>query len=706
MTFFAHQDRARQNTQKLVGLYCLAVICIILSIYVALLFTSWGMTFNKARHQIHSYGSPGVEQVGTENVTPLRRPVRTIDPQTGSPTTIHVEEGAVLKGSKQSRSAWNSQTLSWWQPQLFWLATLPTLLVIGGASFFRLQALKQGGAVVAQDLGGRLLLPEMAHSPQEQQLINVVEEMAIAAAIPVPFVYILDSESGINAFAAGYSPKNAVIGITRGGLEQLNREELQGVIGHEMSHILNGDMKLNAQLIGALHGILFVYLFGRVLSYVRSRDSNAIMYLGFALMAIGGIGHFFGRLIQSAVSRQREFLADASAVQFTRNPEGIAGALSKIEGNLYRSYVHAPYAEEMSHLFFGTAFNSNWFADWFATHPPIRQRIQKVESYWQRNASRFSAPRTSTPVRSQPQSSMAMGFAGAVAASTPESTSDYAVETTQLQSSKRLSSPPGWLSQVPESLRHIQDEQTAVSLIYALLLESQNPAVRTIQENGLRKVEASLVDTVLQLSSDIDQLEPKLRLLLVDSVIPILLQSSVERCQQVLKTVQALAKADGHWSISEFALYSILWERLQVVLAPAGQATLAVSQEQIWSDCLLVLSAIAQAGANNSEAVIYAFRSGAYQLPAAKQYPIPPGPVAFRLSDLRQSFDRLKQADTKLKRSLMDSCSYTVMLDNQITQSETELLWAIAIILGCPLPSFLKAGTTPAKVKGRVPMQL
>lgn len=221
----------------------------------------------------------------------------------------------------------------WWHPQLFLIVAGVTTAVIALASFYKIACLSDGGGAIATELGGRLLISDMAN-PSEQQLLNIVEEMAIASGIPVPFVYVLDSELSINAFAAGFTPNDAAIGVTRGCLEQLNRDELQGVIGHEFSHILNGDMRLNLRLVGLLHGILFLYLTGVFILRFRSSyrsENKGLWAFGLGLMLIGGVGLFCGRLIKAAVSRQREFLADASAVQFTRNADGIAGALEKLE---------------------------------------------------------------------------------------------------------------------------------------------------------------------------------------------------------------------------------------------------------------------------------------------------------------------------------------------------------------------------------------
>src|SRR5262249_2273093 len=194
--------------------------------------------------------------------------------------------------------------------------------------------------------------------PDLRKLLNVVEEMSIASGVPMPEVYLMPDEKGINAFAAGTAPDNAVIGVTEGCVRHLKRDELQGVIGHEFSHILNGDMRLNMRLIGVVFGLLCIMLVGRVMldAFIRGgspRSSSArnanpppIFLLAIGLIVIGWPGAFFGRLIQAAVSRQREFLADASAVQFTRNPLGLAGALKKIGGLAYGSRLDSAHAAE------------------------------------------------------------------------------------------------------------------------------------------------------------------------------------------------------------------------------------------------------------------------------------------------------------------------------------------------------------------------
>ncbi|TVQ24691.1 MAG: peptidase M48, partial [Leptolyngbya sp. DLM2.Bin15] len=359
MNFFEHQDRAKQTTLYLLGLFAIALMGMTLLLYGLALI--------------------------------------------------------VFHDAEQPFRIWN--------PGLLMLATLIVVGVVGGSSAVKWQALQGGGKVVAEDLGGQLVHPDTADAAQ-QRLLNVVEEMAIASGISVPAVYLLAQERSINAFAAGLTPENAVIGVTQGSLEQLSRDELQGVIGHEFSHILNGDMRMNLRLIGVLHGILLIYLAGRMMysrgmigiaallhgahrqssrsspSSSQSRRVSRSHWLGLGLMAVGGLGLICGRLIKSAISRQREFLADASSVQFTRNPSGLSGALRKIGGYKAGSSIQVVGVEEASHLFFGEALKLAFWQGIFATHPPLQQRIQRIEgNAWQAST---APPSLSPPVSTQP----------------------------------------------------------------------------------------------------------------------------------------------------------------------------------------------------------------------------------------------------------------------------------------------------------------
>lgn len=623
MNFSQSQDQAHQNTQTLIWLFAFSIVCMVVTIYGAALM---------------AFGIASKEKTAFEL----------------------------------------------WQPQIFLVVAIATLILIGGGSWYKLLKLKAGGQVIAEDLGGRLLIAEYSN-PAERQLLNVVEEMAIAAGIPVPPVYLLDNEQGINAFAAGYTANDAVIGITRGSLDQLTRDELQGVIGHEFSHILNGDMRLNLKLVGFLHGILLIYLLGRILCHWTNRRSknNGIVAFGFALIIIGSVGLLCGRLLKSAVSRQREYLADASAVQFTRNPDGIAGALSKISNYHYSSLVHSPYAEENSHLFFGSALNFHFFGEWFATHPPLERRIQRLNGSKRSPLARQGQSPLPT-TQSQSSSDLVMGLA---TSSTPQTVAETSIPSKTTEDQKLLGG-------LPDSIQNaLQNPKDATALVYSLALNPNLPQ-RERQLTWLQQFDSEIASSTQMLSEV--QLEPKMRLPLLDLTIPALRQSP-SQYQKLFQGITGLAKANGIWSIADFTLYLVLWHRLQPDINPNPEIKYA-SLDPVWAECLVTLAAIACVGKTKPDAIAYAFRSGLSRLPGVGQQIIPETPPVLNLSELNKSLKRLSLATPKLKQAIVDACAYTVLLD-AVTIQEADLLRAIAITLGCPLPSFLKASPTNKRSK-------
>ena len=258
------------------------------------------------------------------------------------------------------------------------MAGVVTLVVLGGSAFHAVRLAAGGGDAVARMLGGRAV-DRQTTDPAERRLVNVVEEMAIASGLPVPRLYVLDGEPGMNAFAAGFTPERSVVAVTRGALDGLDRDELQGVVAHELSHVLNADTRLSTRLMAMVGGLTVLALLGRIL--LRGGDDRGkgrggvILGAGLSLLVAGSIGAFFGRLIRLAVSRQREFLADAAAVQFTRNPGGLARALAKIEKQ--GSRLSSPEALEASHLFFAEGVGG-FLGSLMATHPPLEERIRRI----------------------------------------------------------------------------------------------------------------------------------------------------------------------------------------------------------------------------------------------------------------------------------------------------------------------------------------
>src|SRR5690554_1486975 len=467
MDFFQHQDEAKKRTTLLVVLFALAVVSLIvlLNLLIAAFFIGGG-------------------EGGTANVI----------------NHLRLEQ---------------------------WLVVSAIVLVgIGGASLFRWLQLRGGGKVVAQSLGGRLVHPDSADF-YEQRLLNVVEEIALAAGVPVPPVYLLEEE-GINAFAAGYNLSDAVIGVTRGCMQKLNRDQLQGVIAHEFSHIFNGDMRLNIRIMALLFGILFITLIGRLFidaSYTRSYSSRskndnrmAGALFGVALIVIGYCGVFFGNLIKAAVSRQREFLADASAVQYTRNPDGIAGALKVIA--MEGSRVNSSASGEAAHLFFGSAFSNQLFS-LFSTHPNIDDRIRRIEPNWN---GQYLAAQT--------------------LAQAQQEITDLEAHT---QSSASTVTPnikqPAQLAAIDQAAQQLSQ---APNLLFALLLAQQ---VSTTS-----KEQPQAVQTLL---NEIEQLPAENRLSLVERSIPTLKQMTLDEYQEFRQQLEQLMQAQHGTDMFAWCLYRL-----------------------------------------------------------------------------------------------------------------------------------------------------
>jgi Zn-dependent protease with chaperone function len=734
MNFFERQDHARQQTRRLVILFCLTVAAMTGGIYLAAVLFLGGGGGRCLRADLPERN---VTAAATSSTTAVLTPAMVLGGEMGGKVSEPLE--IRRRGGGRGGSNFNSRRRTspfgyrsrpstsncspienllsrWWNPGLFLLVSGSTLGVIAFGSLTKIVQLSAGGKVVAEELGGKLLVPETAN-PQERQLLNVVEEMAIAAGMPVPPVYLLDQEAGINAFAAGFRPQDAVLGMTRGSLEQLSRDELQGVVGHEFSHILNGDMRLNIRLMGVLNGILFVYIAGRMLMYSSSgsdEEGNSLGLFGLALVGLGSIGLMGGRLIQSAASRQREFLADASAVQFTRNPDGIAGALEKI--GQFSSQIASPKSETASHLFFGNVLSGLWSGDWFATHPPLAERIARVrgvpvEAVQSQTVMESGSELTQTSAMGSGHDVAMAGFAGShrpslrtmsqAAHLTPEQVVEQVGQVTPAHYNHTRS----LLSLIPENLREqIRHPQAAIATLYALFLE---PAAGKVQEQQLQTLQASepqaIWDGVLVQSTLIQTLDPRLRLPLVDLTVPALRQCSPEILVRVLGALERLAEADDHWSLFEFLQLLVLQRRLEDYLAgssgqqPAGKQRLHQSLGPLWSDCLLILSALASAGMSsnnpNPEQVAFIFHHGVLKLPGAAPERIPTTPPSWTQAGLKESLQRLRNLTPKLQQALINACAHAVLLDNNVTLEEAELLRAVTITLDCPMPPFLVTAT-------------
>ncbi len=639
MDFFEAQARAKQRTSRLVVLFSLAVLGVIAASYVAAII---GLSYTKA-------GQP------------------------------------------------------WWDFQVLTFVTFGTLILVGLASLFKWMQLRDGGRAVAEMVGGRRVDPHTTNL-KERQLLNVVEEMVIASGVPMPSVYVLPDEEGINAFAAGLTTSDAVVAVTDGTLQKLTRDELQGVIAHEFSHILNGDMRLNLRITALVFGILVIGLIGRgvlySMRYTRVRSDNnkngggAVLIAlgaGVALMVIGYAGYFFGRLIQAAVSRQREFLADASAVQFTRNPGGITGALKKIGGYALGSNLESTKSAQIGHFFFAQGFRSNFGGLW-ATHPPLPERIRAIDPSF--DGQYFNPPEVvdvshkSWAEATDDVSVPMAGFASASAAASTRGHAHAIITSIGTLTSENVSNAQTLLDAAPAALREaVRSPATASALICGLLLDaSPEPRARQqalISEHG----GTSLAASVAALDSSLRALRPEARLPLVLLSLPALHDLPATDLSRLLDTLDELVHADGRVTTFEFALQKVLSHHLALGKAPHAPGDEIYSFQAVERELALVLSCLARSAADDEAGAAQAFAAGANQLRLLEGRLALLSPAECSFERLDAALDRLAQGSLPIKQRLLTAGAHVITADGAVRVSEVELLRAFASALDCPMPA-------------------
>jgi Zn-dependent protease with chaperone function len=635
MNFFAEQDRARKKSRWLVFWLAMTVLAIVTLVYLGMVML---------------VGNP-VSQISVSGIE-----------RTAGKHVIAEDDGHRLaKGAPAGHMA--ASTTNWrfrhlWDTQLF----LWTLFLVGGGILLvsrhkTRQLAQNGGVMLAIGLGGRMIMRDTA-DPAEKRLLNVIDEMSIAAGIPVPLVFTLKDEMGLNAFTAGFSNADTVIAVTQGMLFTMNRDELQGVIAHEISHIVNGDAYLNLKLIGLLHGILAMTQLGRVRMRSRTRGKHAslVIALGLFLWIIGSIGLLAAKIIKAAISREREYLADASAVQFTRNPDGIASALRALltQGSVIQN-VHA---EEASHLFFGSTAKA-WL---FATHPPIKERIRRI------------AHIHLDDLPSQPSIGQT-GF-------TPDTAWDYPVAFLQgaAPNAANLADAQTLIAALPASLMtHLRQAVSVAAVVYAFFL-ARDEAIRARQIRHLPDADQAItLATQAWLSTQKDG--GRSRLPLLNLALPCLRELSKEAARQVLNNVTSLIRADGRVSVSKFALFSILSR----TLAPRAHQTGELRVARLDEDIACLVSLIAHAGNADIAAAKAAYQAAMKNSPASQIHPLT---VKKQLS-LRRAANALRHlalATPIYRQRLLAACAIAVSHDGKVTALESELLQAFAESLDCPVP--------------------
>jgi Zn-dependent protease with chaperone function len=667
MNFFEHQELARRNSQRLVVLFVLAVIAIVVAVNVA------------ATVLYHVFIVP----------TGLR---------------------------------WGASQL----PNGFYFTnTVVVLGLILGGTWLEMNRLKAGGSAVARMIGAREV-DTSTRDLLDRRLLNVVEEMAIASGVPVPRVFVMDNENAINAFAAGHSIDDAVVAVTRGTLTRLSRDELQGVIAHEFSHILNGDMKLNLRLIGVLYGLLIVALAGRFLLEIGGRSrgggnrssGSAIAVLfaaGLLLWILGYIGVFFGRLIKAGVSRQREFLADASAVQFTRNPDSIGGALRKIAGLSKETglgtRIEHPQAESLSHLFLGAA-RPSFVRGMFATHPPLADRLRRIygravepiaapenavalalgglsPAGIQRPRSPIefipsatahtgatALPRSASPVAGLVEQGVASASGAAAAAA--KVTSDIGT----VQSRHRDFALDDAHQALLQSLRRAATDGTRAQLLVLALLIEKDRELRGQQLALVTEVYGSeAAEIAVSNHEQVQRLPPGARQPLADVAMPALRRLPVETREALLRTAHLLIAADGRLTVREFLLFTLLKRRLGRDAGRAVRVNFS-SLGQVADDAALVLALVA--AVRLPERPEHAFNAGAVQVRDAELRFVAPDEI--RLDAVSSALDRLNQLAPLAKPQLIKAATAVAFVDDTTNWKAASALRMICAALDAPLP--------------------
>ena len=576
------------------------------------------------------------------------------------------------------------------------LSTLVTLTVIGVATLYKTARLRSGGGVVARQMGGTLLTPE-TRNPAYRRLRNVVEEIAIASGVPVPEIYVLEQENAINAFAAGFTPADAAIGVTRGAVERLTRDELQGVIAHEYSHVLNGDMRLNIRLMGVLFGILVIGIVAREFLRhsrgARGKGGGALVLAALGIMVIGFIGLFFGRLIKARVSREREFLADASAVQFTRQGDGIAGALKKIGGLAQGSKLEAHDAEEVSHMLFGDGVG---YSSLFATHPPLIERIKRID----RN---FDPRELAELARSMSQAPAAAGVEGAeempIAAAAPMPGAGGSVGLAPAAVTEQVGNPAAddynaagvLIAGIPERLHaaaHMQSH--AAAIVLGLALDSDQALRGRQLDLVAQSLGAPVREATEGLAPQLQGLHPMQRLPLAELAFPALRRQPRPFLKSFVEVLEKIIHADGKVQLDEYCLAKLVG--IQVVDALDPSRAKVMGKRKL-SDCIAeaaaLLATVARHGSIDAGQARHAYVAGASGLLPGTTPPYAPPPDS--IAALDAALPVLNSLDPAGKQLVVEALTRTMSHDDRITVAEAELLRIICAALHCPLPPQLAA---------------
>ncbi|MGE3319789.1 MAG: M48 family metallopeptidase [Candidatus Berkiella sp.] len=651
MNFFEQQDKARKKTTTLVLYFILAILLIIIFVDLLIVGTMIYASYPDSSHTIHF--------------------------------TINDEQTTLINNGKIDFRVFIMMAL------MTSIVVAPViLLVIGLGTVIRLFQTRGGGLSIAEMVKARPL-DQNTQDFKEKRFINIVEEMSIASGVPVPQLFVMDNETSINAFVAGYHPSDIVMVVTQGALDTLDRDALQGVIGHEYSHIFNGDMRINLRLIGLLGGIFAIGQLGafilRSLSYRSSSSSSSsdkkgggifiVIIIGVGLFVIGYIGLFFGRLIKAAISRQRESLADASSVQYTRNPQGLINALTAIQENQKGSQLKSSHAEDINHMCFGPSLNM-WFSSLLASHPPIYERIQALnpEGYF----STSNKPKKIVEsIKQQPSHEAGAFVAGMTSLNAIEQSIGH-LSQHHIDYTKQM------LDAIPEDIKSkTHDPAQAELILYAILMPTHDSLLNEQAEAILKdQIDPNTLSTIRQFGQQIDEKGSASFLPIIDLTIPSLRQKSPDEKARIIRILDQLVTVNP--TLFTFSAAAVIKKSIQPASAKRIQyLKVAALLPQISQ----LLAFIICCGNNDAKTSSVIYQQVMQQF--TDKAPVMPSATGFNINEFQQILSKLNMLTPLAKEKLVHACLICIEVDQQIAIKEAEAIRAIAACLNCPIPPIL-----------------
>jgi Zn-dependent protease with chaperone function len=634
------------------------------------------------------------------------------------------------------------------EPMVFFWVSAIVVVVILGACWHKSSQLRAGGAVVARSLGG-IHINNKDGDLARQRLVNVVEEMAIAARVRKPQVFILPDEPGINAFAAGHSPDEAAVAVTQGALDNLDRDQLQAVIGHEFSHILNGDMKINMRLTAWIFGLFVITdLASRVMNSRRGgKDAARLKMIAFAIFIAGSVGMIAGRLLQAAVSRRREHLADASAVQFTRNPQALQSAFIVMAAHAEGTRLNHAGSADVAHMFFAGSAPS-WAnkvgGKWFATHPPIEERVQAIDNRVtplrfrtlvsderRKLKSKAKAAAAESASAAADGAAPAAAASGATSGAAPVATGDRLpmmelgarIDATPVaEASPAVAEPPpsspghsgstlslaatmpfgvpaiagrtpppdplrnrlstDQQAQVQSFVARVEGSLLSVQATFVAVLLAPEPAKARLQLTRLAPLLGiELLKESQALMPHVNALAPPARIAVFVDLLPVLESLAPEHRKRLRAAARAFAPTIGGGDMLRFSATRVLDKKLA---KPAPEAPPVPLPDRSDGVCMLY-AALAQCRFGAGKQGQNSYRAGLMgMLPPQKWAPFPD--ALLTPADIDAALAKVAQVHPTGKRAFSDGLARVISVGGRLTVPQVELLRGICLIVECAVP--------------------